>query len=44
MTQRITEVPDDERTVPEPEAADLQPDEGRQRTFNARLHRPHNDG
>ncbi|AVB18401.1 MULTISPECIES: DUF2635 domain-containing protein [Pseudomonas syringae group] len=44
MNQRITVVPAEGRTVPDPEAGDLLPVEGRQVTFNAWWQRRQNDG
>ncbi|MBP0942094.1 DUF2635 domain-containing protein [Pseudomonas alliivorans] len=44
MTQRITVLPAEGRTVPDPEAGDLLPAEGRTVTFNAWWQRRHNDG
>ncbi|MDU8607389.1 DUF2635 domain-containing protein [Pseudomonas syringae group sp. 247E2] len=44
MTQRITVVPAEGRTVPDPETGDLLPVEGRQVTFNAWWQRRQNDG
>ncbi|KIQ32241.1 MULTISPECIES: DUF2635 domain-containing protein [Pseudomonas syringae group] len=44
MTQRITVLPAEGRTVPDPEAGDLLPAEGRVVTFNAWWQRRHNDG
>ncbi|WP_439870778.1 DUF2635 domain-containing protein [Pseudomonas syringae] len=44
MTQRITVVPAEGRTVPDPEAGDLLPVEGRQVAFNAWWQRRQSDG
>lgn len=44
MTQRITVVPAEGRAVPDPEAGDLLPVEGRQVTLNAWWQRRQNDG
>ncbi|WP_122679155.1 DUF2635 domain-containing protein [Pseudomonas viridiflava] len=44
MTQRITVLPAEGRTVPDPEAGDLLPAAGRVVTFNAWWQRRHNDG
>ncbi|NAT39953.1 DUF2635 domain-containing protein [Pseudomonas syringae pv. actinidifoliorum] len=44
MTQRITVVTGRRRAVPDPEAGDLLPVEGRQVTFNAWWQRRQNDG
>lgn len=44
MTQRITVVPASGRVVPDPEAGDLLPAEGREVQFNAWWQRRYNDG
>ncbi|MCF5708346.1 DUF2635 domain-containing protein [Pseudomonas syringae] len=44
MTPRITVLPAEGRTVPDPEAGDLLPAEGRAVTFNAWWQRRYNDG
>ncbi|CAM3376007.1 DUF2635 domain-containing protein [Pseudomonas floridensis] len=44
MTQRITVKPAEGRAVPDPQAGDLLPAEGREVTFNAWWQRRHNDG